>query len=68
MRLGEILRVYREHNDGNKGRHDPLRHGLREMAAEIGVSPTTLSRIEKGHAPDQKTLQALWGWLTFPES
>ena len=68
MRLGHILKIYREHNDGNKAKNDPLRQGLRQLAAEIGISPTTLSRIEKGHMPDAKTLQSIWGWLTVPNA
>ena len=32
------------------------RRGLRETAAEIGVSPSTLSRIERGMAPDLQSL------------
>lgn len=66
MRLGEVLRVYRVSNDSNKGRHDPLRQGLRPLAKEMGISPATLSRIEKGEMPDTQTLQAIWGWLTIP--
>lgn len=68
MKLGTVLKVYRERNDDNKTKHDPIRNGLREMAAEIGISPTTLSRIEKGGEPDAKTLRLIWAWLTYPES
>jgi len=33
------------------------------MATEIGVSPATLSRIERGYAMDAGTLLVLWHWL-----
>jgi transcriptional regulator with XRE-family HTH domain len=37
---------------------------LREAAAEIGdVSPSTLSRIERGTTPDLATLERLLDWL-----
>ena len=37
--------------------------GVRAAAAEIGISPTTLTRIEKGHVPDVGTLEKLSKWL-----
>lgn len=37
--------------------------GARAAAAEIGISPTTLSRIEKGHVPDMGTLEKVCAWL-----
>ena len=37
--------------------------GIRAAANEIGISPTTLSRIERGHIPDKKTLDTVCGWL-----
>lgn len=37
--------------------------GVRATAAEIGISPTTLSRIEKGHVPDMGTLEKVCAWL-----
>ncbi len=37
--------------------------GVRAAAAEIGISPTTLTRIEKGHVPDVGTLEKLSRWL-----
>jgi transcriptional regulator with XRE-family HTH domain len=41
--------------------------GLREMAADIGVSAATLSRIERGYAMDATSLLVLWGWLLGDE-
>ncbi len=37
--------------------------GIRAAAREIGISPTTLSRIEHGHVPDLKTLQKICDWM-----
>ncbi len=37
--------------------------GVRAAAQEIGISPTTLSRIEKGHVPDVGTLEKVCMWL-----
>jgi transcriptional regulator with XRE-family HTH domain len=37
--------------------------GVRAAAAEIGISPTTLSRVENGHVPDVGTLNKICVWL-----
>lgn len=37
--------------------------GVRATAKEIGISPTTLSRIENGHVPDIGTLDKVCTWL-----
>lgn len=37
--------------------------GVRAAAREIGISPATLSRIERGHIPDLGTLQKICDWL-----
>jgi len=37
--------------------------GIREVAAEIGVSPATLSRVERGHMPDLETFSKICRWL-----
>jgi transcriptional regulator with XRE-family HTH domain len=37
--------------------------GIRAAAAEIGVSPTTLSKVERGHIPDMKTLEKICTWI-----
>lgn len=37
--------------------------GVRAAAQEIGISPTTLSRIENGHVPDIGTLDKVCSWL-----
>jgi transcriptional regulator with XRE-family HTH domain len=37
--------------------------GIREVAKEIGVSPATLSRVERGHLPDLETFAKICKWL-----
>ena len=37
--------------------------GVRAAAREIGISPTTLSKIVNGHIPDQATLKKVCDWI-----
>jgi len=37
--------------------------GVRETAREIGISPATLSRVERGHIPDLETFSKICRWL-----
>ena len=37
--------------------------GIREAAKEIGTSPATLSRVERGHIPDLETFGKICRWL-----
>lgn len=37
--------------------------GVRAAAREIGISPTTLSKIVNGHIPDQVTLKKVCDWI-----
>jgi|ERR1051326_3777064 DNA-binding Xre family transcriptional regulator len=37
--------------------------GVREVAKEIGISPATLSRIERGYVPDLETFGKVCRWL-----
>lgn len=37
--------------------------GVRAAAREIAISPTTLSKVEKGHIPDQVTLGKICDWV-----
>lgn len=39
------------------------RMGMRECAKEIGISPATLSRIERGNMPDLITYAKVCKWL-----
>lgn len=57
MRLGAIIADYRYAN----------RVGVREVAKEIGMSPATLNRIERGENFDAHTMIKLMAWL-FAES
>lgn len=37
--------------------------GIREAAAAIGVSPATLSRVERGNLPDLETFKKICSWV-----
>jgi len=37
--------------------------GVRDVAAEIGISPATLSRVEGGKLPDLSTFRKVCTWL-----
>ncbi len=37
--------------------------GVRSAAADVGVSPATLSRVENGHMPDLETFAKICRWL-----
>ena len=37
--------------------------GVRATAAEIGISPATLSRVENGHLPDLANFRKICQWL-----
>ena len=37
--------------------------GIREVAREIGVSPATLSRVERGFMPDLETFGMICQWV-----
>lgn len=37
--------------------------GVRAAAKEIGISPSTLSRVENGHVPDLATFAEICKWL-----
>jgi transcriptional regulator with XRE-family HTH domain len=51
QRLGQQLHKRR------KGR------GIREVAAEIGISSATLSRVERGNLPDLETFAKICKWM-----
>ena len=56
LRLGKLLRERR----GDRG--------IREVAAEIAVSPATLSRVERGQLPDIVTFSKVCTWLRIDPS
>ena len=37
--------------------------GIRAAAKEIGISPSTLSRVENGHLPDLENYRKICVWL-----
>ena len=53
MKLCEVLRQYRW----------ATKIGSREMAAEIGISGSTLVRIERGEVPHGSTMAKVLRWL-----
>lgn len=53
MRLSYVLRRWRAMSERN----------LRSVAAEIGTSAATLSRLERGEDCDGKTLAKVLTWL-----
>ncbi len=53
MRLGKLLKQHRAFAG----------YGIRQFAAELGVSAATLSRIERGENMDGKTLAKILSWL-----
>jgi transcriptional regulator with XRE-family HTH domain len=53
MKLGKLLRCYREVN----------RESIRDLSKEIGITIATLSRIENGKPVDLKITLVLINWL-----
>ena len=37
--------------------------GIRVIAEQIGISPATLSRVERGNLPDLETFKKICAWL-----
>jgi transcriptional regulator with XRE-family HTH domain len=54
MEIGDLGGILAKHR-GNMG--------VRAAAEEIGISPSTLSRIENGHVPDIGTLEKVCQWI-----
>lgn len=57
QRLGHL--IYCKRGEGR----DRYVRSLRDVAREADVSPATLSRIERGAAPDLETFRKLCLWL-----
>lgn len=53
MKLGDVLAAYRHESHT----------GVRDMAKEIGCSPATLSRLERGYNCDSDTMAKVFLWL-----
>lgn len=56
MKLGMLIRAYRHKTDLT----------LMELAAEIGVGVSTLSRVETGDGMDGETLGKVLVWMMKP--
>jgi len=52
-RLGDVLRKWRAMSMLD----------LKQVADAIGISVSTLSRLERGKTPDAGTLRKVWSWL-----
>lgn len=48
---------------GRKLREKRGSRGIRSVALEVGTSPATLSRVERGHLPDLETFGKVCRWL-----
>lgn len=53
-RLGEMIRLWREAN----------RYGTREMAKIIGITASTLNRIENGEDMNGRTYLKIVAWFS----
>jgi transcriptional regulator with XRE-family HTH domain len=53
MKIGKLLKIYCDINN----------IGLRELATELGISHSTLSRVINGNGMDSQTMQVLINWL-----
>lgn len=51
------------HSLGRLALERRAQRGIREVAAEVGVSPATLSRVERGKMPDLETFGRICKWL-----
>ena len=58
MRLGNLIADWRWRN----------RIGIREVAKQIGISSSSLSRIENGRSVDSRTMTKLMLWAFADES
>ena len=51
------------HQLGERLRRERGSRGIRQVAAEIQISPATLSRVERGNVPDLDTFAKICRWL-----
>lgn len=57
LRLGQMLRLYRTVRKLN----------MRDVAGEIGISASSLCRIENGKSCDMRSLGKLYAWMIGEE-
>lgn len=63
--MGKTLDIEKFSNSV-KSKRGKLKLGLRVLANDIGISASTLSRIEQGKLPDIDTYIKLCDWLEVP--
>lgn len=51
------------HQLGDRLRRRRQDRGVRDVAKEIGISPATLSRVERGYLPDLETFAKICDWM-----
>ncbi|MEO8604143.1 MAG: helix-turn-helix transcriptional regulator [bacterium] len=57
MQLGQIISRWRKWEERD----------VRQVAVEIGISPSALRNLENGNMPSGETLIAVWQWLLKAE-
>jgi transcriptional regulator with XRE-family HTH domain len=57
------MTVLSVHSLGRLALERRAQRGIREVASEIGLSPATLSRVERGKMPDLETFGKICKWL-----
>jgi transcriptional regulator with XRE-family HTH domain len=62
-KTGGGVKVLTIHSLGHLALERRAQRGIREVAGEIGVSPATLSRVERGKMPDLETFGKICKWL-----
>jgi transcriptional regulator with XRE-family HTH domain len=57
------MRALTVHSLGRLALERRAERGIREVAVEVGISPATLSRVERGKMPDLETFGKVCRWL-----
>jgi transcriptional regulator with XRE-family HTH domain len=62
-KTGGLVKALSVHSLGCLALERRGQRGIREVATEVGVSPATLSRVERGKMPDLETFGKICKWL-----
>jgi transcriptional regulator with XRE-family HTH domain len=60
---GKFMKALTVHSLGKLALEQRGGRGIRDVAAEMGISPATLSRVERGKMPDLDTFGKICKWL-----